>query len=163
MYEVTRRFHCSKRRSNSLPITRMKMEHRLSFGYFTLLADNIVEVTIDDGVELSLEMVEECDGFFKAHIFGDFGMLINRINEYTYSYEAQLSIGSYEGLKAIAFVYYSDKSKSLVEKINLTRAYDNWNSSLFSGLELEWQQALQWLKNELLICDEQAVSNLIQG
>jgi hypothetical protein len=85
-------------------------------------------------------------------------MLINRINEYTYSYEAQLSIGSYEGLKAIAFVYYSDKSKVILEKINLTQAYDKWNSSIFSGLELEWQQAFQWLKHELLMGNKQTAS-----
>jgi hypothetical protein len=134
------------------------MKHRLSFGYFTLLAENIVEVTIDEGIELSLEMVEECDVFFKTHIFGGFGMLINRINEYTYSYEAQLSIGSYEGLKAIAFVYYSDKSKVIVDELNLTRAYDKWNSCTFSGLELEWQQAFQWLKHELLMDNVQTAS-----
>lgn len=131
------------------------MKHRLSFGYFTLLAENIVEVTIDDGIELSLEMIEECDVFFKAHIFGNFGMLINRVNEYTYSYEAQLSIGSYEGLKAIAFVYYSDKSRVNVEELNVVRAYDKWNSRTFSGLELEWQQAFQWLEHELLISSKQ--------
>jgi len=139
------------------------MKHRLSFGYFTLIAENIVEVTIDEGIELSLEMIEECDVFFKAHIFGNFGMLINRINEYTYSYEAQLSMGSYTGLKAIAFVYYSDESRIIIEEVKLKRVYDNWNSCIFSGLDLEWQKAFQWLQNQLLTSDEQAVSNLIQG
>lgn len=139
------------------------MKHRLSFGYFTLLAENIVEVIIDDDIELSLEMVEECDQFFKAHIFGEFGMLINRINEYSYSYEARLSIGSYQGLKAIAFVYYTDECKKLVEGLNAARAYDNWNSQLFSGLELGWQQALTWLEQELLPNEQQAVINLFEG
>jgi hypothetical protein len=137
------------------------MKHRLSFGYFTLLAENIVEVVIDDGIEISLEMVEECDQFFKAHIFGEFGMLINRINEYSYSYEAQLSIGSYEGLKAIAFVYYTDECRNIFEKLNVTRAYDQWNSQIFSGLELGWQQALSWLEQELLVEKQQVVNNLI--
>ncbi len=131
------------------------MKHRLSFGYFTLLAENIVEVIIDEGIELSLEMIEECDVFFKAHIFGHFGMLINRVNEYTFSYEAKLSIGSYEGLKAIAFVYYSDESRINVEELNDIRANDKWNSRTFSGLELEWQKAVQWLKHELLIGEQQ--------
>lgn len=135
------------------------MKHRLSFGYFTLLAENIVEVTIDEGIELSLEMIEECDVFFKAHIFGNFGMLINRINEYTYSYEAQLSIGSYNGLKAIAFVYYSDEGKIFIEEVNIAKAYDNWNSCIFSGLDLEWQKAFQWLQSQLLIGSDQAVSS----
>ncbi len=139
------------------------MKHRLSFGYFTLLAENIVEVVIDDDIELSLEMVEECDQFFKAHIFGEFGMLINRVNDYSYSYEAQLSIGSYQGLKAIAFVYYSDECKSLFEELNVTRAYDHWNSQLFSGLELGWQQALSWLEQELLPEKQPVENNLVES
>ncbi len=137
------------------------MKHRLSFGYFTLLAENIVEVVIDDGIELSLEMVEECDQFFKAHIFGEFGMLINRINEYSYSYEARLSIGSYEGLKVLAFVYYTDECKNMFEQLIATRAYDQWNSQIFSGLELGWQQALGWLEQELLVEKQQVVGNFI--
>ncbi len=136
------------------------MKHRLSFGYFTLLTENVVEVTIDEGIELSLEMVEECDAFLKAHLSNDFGMLINLINEYTYSYEAQLTIGSYTGLKAIAYVYYSEESKRLINKINVIRANDNWNIRMFSGLELEWEQAVQWLQHEVLPNSEQVISNL---
>jgi hypothetical protein len=137
------------------------MKHRLSFGYVTLLADNIVELLIDDGIELSLEMVEECAQFFKTHCVGEFGMLINRVNEYSLSYEAKLSIGSYQGLKAIAFVYYSDEAKDIFEKLNVTRANDHWNSRLFSGLELGWQQALAWLEQELIVDKQQVVNNLI--
>jgi len=42
------------------------MKHRLSFAYFILLTENIVEVildevSIDEGIEWSLEMIEECD------------------------------------------------------------------------------------------------------
>ena len=136
------------------------MKHRLSFGYFTLLTENVVEVIIDEGIDLSLEMVEECDVFLKAHFFKDFGMLINLINKYTYSYEAQLTIGSHSGLKAIAYVYYSDESKRLVEKINVIRAHDNWNFCMFSGSELEWQHAVNWLQHELLPDSEQVISNL---
>jgi hypothetical protein len=139
------------------------MKHRLSFGYFTLLTENIVEVIIveviiDEGIELSLEMIEECDVFFKAHIFGNFGMLNNRVNQYSYSDEAQLCIGFYEGLKAIAFVYYSDNSQVIVEKITLSRVYEQWNTCIFSGLDLEWQQAFQWLQGELLMTNEQAAN-----
>jgi hypothetical protein len=69
------------------------MKHRLSFGYFILLTENIDEAIIDEVIKLSLEMIEECDVFFKAHIFGNFGMLINRVNEYSYSDETRLCLG----------------------------------------------------------------------
>jgi uncharacterized protein with ParB-like and HNH nuclease domain len=131
------------------------MKHRLSFGYFNLLANNIVEVIVDEHTEMTLEMIEECHQFIDAHIFDDFGMLINRINNYTYTYEAQLTIASYEGLKAIAFVYYNQESKEISEKLNEKRFADRWNYRCFSGLDIGWQQALTWLQQELLMQDEQ--------
>jgi hypothetical protein len=126
------------------------MKHRLSFGFFNVLANNIVEVTTDEGVEISLEMVEESSEFLRQHLTGDFAMLINRINNYTYSYEAQLSVGSYENLKAVAFVCYSAKSEQSTKKLQSNRSFDQWDYPIFSGLELGWQQAQKWLENELL-------------
>ncbi len=125
------------------------MKHRLSFADFNILAENILEVVVDDGVEMTLEMIEECHQFVADNFVGDFGMLINRINNYTYTYEAQLSIASYEGLKAIAFVYYNLHSKNVTEKLHQTRQSDQWNYQLFSGLELGWQNAHEWLQKEL--------------
>ncbi len=127
------------------------MKHRLSFGCFSILSDNIVEVVVDEGVEMSLEMIDECHHFIVSHFKEDFGMLINRVNNYTYSYEAKLSIASYENLKALAFVYYSESSKAVSENLYQLRSLDQWNYKLFSGLELGWQQAFDWLQQELSV------------
>jgi len=126
------------------------MKHRLSFAYFNILSDNILEVVVDDGIEMTLEMVEECHDFINAHFTNDFGMLINRVNNYTYTYEAKLSLASYEKLKAIAFVYYSKDSKDITKQLSKTRISDEWNCRIFSGLELGWQQAYDWLLQELI-------------
>jgi len=126
------------------------MKHRLSFAYFNIISDNIVEVIADDGIEITLEMVEESHEFISAHFFEPFGMLINRVNNYSYSFEAQLSIASYEHLTAIAFVYYSNESKIISEKLSHIRTLDDWNYKTFSGLELGWQQAFDWLQQQLI-------------
>jgi hypothetical protein len=127
------------------------MKHRLSFGFYNLLSNNIVEVIADEGVEMTLEMVEECHDFVNKNVVGDFAMLINRINNYSYTYEAKLSVASYEGLKALAFVCYSEKSVLVTKKLQESRSFDQWNYPIFSGLELGWQQAYQWLENELSV------------
>lgn len=127
------------------------MKHRLSFGYFNVFANNIIEVTTDEGIEMTLEMVEECHDFIHEYIKGDFALLINRINNYTYTYEAQLSLASYASLKALAFVCYSDESFLVTEKLQSNRSFDQWQYPVFSGLELGCQQAYQWLENELSV------------
>ncbi len=127
-----------------------KMKHRLSFGFYNIFANNVIEVTADEGVEMTLEMVEECHEFVNNNVEGDFALLINRINNYTYTYEAKLSVASYEGLKALAFVCYSEKSRLVTKKLQASRSFDQWKYPVFSGLELGWQQAYHWLESELL-------------
>lgn len=126
------------------------MKHRLSFAYFNKLSGNILEVVVDDGIEMTLEMVEECHEFIATHFSHEFGILINRVNNYTYAYEAKLSVASYEKLKAIAFVYYSQEGKLITEKLTKARSCDLWNCRVFSGLELGWQQAYHWLLQEMI-------------
>jgi hypothetical protein len=126
------------------------MKHRLSFAYFNKLAGNILEIVVDDKIEISLEMIEECHQFITDHFPHEFGLLINRVNNYTYSYEAKLSIASHDKLKAMAFVYYSQQGKLLTEKLTEVRANDAWNWRIFSGVELGWQQAYSWLQQEMM-------------
>jgi hypothetical protein len=126
------------------------MKHRLSFGFYNVMANNIVEVTADEGIEVTLEMVEESVEFIDQHVKGNFALLINRINNYSYSYEAQLSIASHENLKGVAFVCYSAESEATTKKLQSNRSFDQWDYPIFSGLELGWQQAQKWLENELL-------------
>jgi hypothetical protein len=125
------------------------MKHRLSYGFYSIFANNIIEVTADEGIEITLEMVEECHQFMNDNVEGNFALLINRINNYTYTYEAKLSIASYEGLKALAFVCYSEESILVTQQLQESHSFDQWAYPVFSGLELGWQQAYQWLESEL--------------
>lgn len=131
------------------------MKQRLSFADFTLLDNNIVEVVVDENTQMTLEMVEECHQFIDKHCPDDFALLINRVNQYDYTYEAKLTLASYANLKAIAFVYYTVDGKETVSKLSKMRAHDDWNVKLFAGLNMGWQEALNWLQQELSVtCDK---------
>ncbi len=56
---------------------------------------------------------------------------------------------SYENLKALAFVCYSEQALQTTRELQKNRSFDQWNYPVFSGLELGWQQAYQWLDKEL--------------
>jgi len=127
------------------------MKLSMSFGYVNKLSDNIFEVVVDEDIEVTLEMVDESHEFVDKYVKGDFALLINRINGYSYTYEAKLSVSSYEGLKAIAFVYYDSKSQHAIEDLQNARVMDKWNAKSFSGLELGWQQAHDWLQKEMAV------------
>lgn len=125
------------------------MKKHLSFGFINILSEDIAEIIINNNVVITLEMIDEYDQFLTEYFKGDFGLLINRINHYSYTFEAKLSIGSTEGLKAIAVVYYNEISKESTNSLVKARRVDNFNLKLFSGLELGWQSGLDWLRSEL--------------
>jgi hypothetical protein len=125
------------------------MKHELSFCSINILNENIAEVIVNKSVEMSIEMVEEYDEFLSTHFSSDFGLLINKVNRYDYSFEAKLSIASHEKLKVIAVINYSDESEVLTQKIKKLRAVDSWNLKNFSGIDLGWQDGFDWLKKEL--------------
>jgi len=127
-----------------------QMKHKLSFGYITLLSENIAEVVVNRNIVMTLEMVDEYDYFLKCHFNGDFGLLINKINQYSYTFEAQLAIASLSGIKAMAVITYYPKCDQMTKTLVNTRKMDHWNLKQFSGLELGLQSGINWLEQELL-------------
>jgi hypothetical protein len=127
----------------------IEMKYELSFCSINILNENIAEVIVNKSVEMSIEMVEEYDEFLSTHFSSYFGLLINKVNRYDYSFEAKLSIASHEKLKVIAVINYSDESEVLTQKMKNLRAVDSWNLKNFSGIDLGWQDGFDWLKKEL--------------
>lgn len=125
------------------------MKHQLSFATINVLSKSIVEVIINEGVEVSMEMLEECDDFFHQHLNSNFAMLVNKINNYSYSFEVKMTVASQEELSAIAVVVYNNEDRAFVEELTSMRAIDGWNLKIFSGLDLGWQEGYDWLQSEL--------------
>ncbi|PKG85203.1 hypothetical protein CXF85_06285 [Colwellia sp. 75C3] len=123
--------------------------HQLSFAKINLLNNNVAEVIVSENVEISLEMSEEYDDFMSKTFSNDFAILVNKINQYDFSFEAKISMASHENLTAIAVITYDDESKKSVDKVAAIREFDGWNLKVFNGLNLGWQDGLDWLQSEL--------------
>ncbi|WP_019026178.1 hypothetical protein [Colwellia piezophila] len=124
-------------------------KHRISFADINIISDSIAEIIIDEGVEISIEMVEEYDNFLACIFNGNYGVLINKINHYSYSLGAQFIMGSSENIVAIAAVNYTEQGKKSSKDIASRRTIDQLNLRTFSGLNLGWQDAITWLHLEL--------------
>lgn len=120
---------------------------QLGFGKCIEIADDITEVIIDDGIELSVENVKDLHGALKSiHNESKFGVLVNKIHSYTYSFDAQLSISRVPGECAVAIVVYSSHSYSATESL-LYMAKDVENPvRIFRSRE----EALAWLEGFLV-------------
>lgn len=137
------------RRILAMLYKKLNEAHQLSFCSVNFISHNIIEVIVNQGIEVSIEMVEEYDAFMANNFDSDFAILINRINHYDYSPEAKWLIGSNPYIKAMAVIYYDDLTRMSTDLLKKTRAVDGWNLQSFSGLELGWQRAVNWLAEAL--------------
>jgi len=124
-------------------------KHQLSFAKINILTEQVAEVIVNKDVIVSLEMSEEYDRALAEIFSNNFALLVNKINHYDFSFEAKLSMASHDNLKAIAVVIYDNESKKSVEKLAALRQLDGWNVKVFDGLNLGWQDGLDWLHDEL--------------
>ncbi|MFT5294307.1 MAG: hypothetical protein ACI9YH_000313 [Colwellia sp.] len=125
-------------------------QYRLSFARINILLDNIVEIVIDNNVSVSLEMVAELDTFLNNSLPSSFGLLVNKINHYTYSFEAMMTFASLVNIKAIAVINYSQSAEEVTTNIIKQRQVDQLNIKSFSGLDLGYLHATSWLKSQLI-------------
>ena len=125
------------------------MKHQLSFATINILSENIAEVIVEEGVEISLEMSQEYHAFLEQKFPRAFALLINKLNRYDFSFEAKLNMASHDNLAAIAVIAYSEDGKVSAEKLAHLRQLDGWNLKVFDGLNLGRQDGLDWLISEL--------------
>ena len=117
--------------------------HKLSFGEITILKPNLAEVIIGSDVEMDLEMVSEYHEFLLTHLEHPFNLLINKIHQYSYTFEAQQHLGSLIEINLMAVVAYSTMTeRSTNSLISIPRAMP-WNIQIFK----EREAALDWLEN----------------
>lgn len=121
------------------------MEYRVSYGIIQVLQADITEVIVDNGVELTLEMHQEEGAFCRAHLSPHFGLLINRSNQYSYSFAAQQAIAGCRDAAAIAVVVYDDSGRRTVQLIRTFVGDNAPNIALFCGRD----EALSWLQAEM--------------
>jgi len=99
-------------------------------------------VIINENVEMTLEMVEQYHTFLLSRLISPFSLLINKINSYTYSFDAQVNLATIEEINAMAVVAYTQVSQISTEYLKTTVPRKvSWNLKIYNNRE----DALNWL------------------
>ncbi len=116
----------------------------LAFAEITLLQHDIAEVIIKDGIEIDLVMVKQYHDFLLRYLTSPFSLLINKVNSYTYTFEAQMELGTLAEINAMAVVSYSKASETTTQYLTTLPREIPWNLSMFPNRE----EALSWLSEQ---------------
>jgi len=92
---------------------------------------------------MTLEMVEQYHAFLLSHLVSPFSLLINKINSYTYSFDAQVNLATLKEINAMAVVAYTRRSEISTEYLKSTVPRKiSWNLNIYNNRE----DALNWLQ-----------------
>ncbi len=126
--------------------------YELPFGQIKILQQDMAEVIINHGIELNLDMVNQFHHLLLSELTSPFSLLINKLNDYTYDFDAQQNIGNITGINAIAVISYS-RIGSLATQcvVHMIKRKNNINVQLFSNRDV----ALKWLTLEQFNINQQ--------
>ena len=124
---------------------RLKMSiHELSFCKAIILNPDLAEIIVDDGIEIDLEMMTEYHNWVSENLSNPCMILTNKINSYTYSFDAQLIFGSLEQIKAVAVLAHCNTAITTTEYLTTVPRENSWNVKIFSIRN----EALLWLEKQ---------------
>jgi hypothetical protein len=123
----------------------MQTIFELSFGQFIKLQDNLVEVIVHPNVEFNMMMIAEYHDWLLENLEAPFGILVNKKNSYTYTFEAQMNIANLPEIKAMAVVAYSKATEESTNVLIDMPRKSKWNIHIFDDRDI----ALNWLQLEL--------------
>ena len=115
--------------------------YELPFARIIILRDDIAEVIINEGVQMDASMVEQYHAFLLSHLQAPFSLLINKVNAYSYDFDAQKKLATLEEIRAMAVVVYNRVSRIATETLASFPRAVKWNLKIFSNRE----EALNWL------------------
>jgi len=115
--------------------------HELGFGKIILLEDDLAEVIINQGVDLTEKMVDEYHDFLRNHLQAPFSLLVNKLNDYSYTFAAQKKLGIIPEIQAMAVVSYKEATERVTQLLITIPREVVWNLRMFSERDL----ALAWL------------------
>ena len=119
--------------------------YELPFAKIIVLEKNLAEVIVNDGVEMNGDMVAAYHDFLLTHLEAPFSLLINKVNAYSYDFDAQENLATLPEINAMAVITYNRISKISTESLAAMPRSTKWNLEIFSnrGEALDWLHAEQ--------------------
>jgi hypothetical protein len=118
--------------------------YELPFAKIIILQHDIAEVLIDDGTVMNAEMVQQYHDFLLKFLKAPFSLLINKVNSYTYDFDAQEQLATLEQINAMGVVVYNRISRISTEALASIPRDEAWNLKIFADRDT----ALAWLLSE---------------
>ncbi|GAA5216214.1 hypothetical protein ACFSJ3_09630 [Corallincola platygyrae] len=108
------------------------------------LSEHLAEVIVDEGVEMTLADVEAYHACLLDNFSAPLKLLINKANQYTYTFEAQEKLADLPEISAMAVLVYSKASYAAMKVLQQQPKKNPWHLDVFTSR----REALEWLEQQ---------------
>lgn len=121
-------------------------ELKLPFACLKCPTDNIIEMIIDEGVEISVDMAMALHEAIAKWVDDEpTGFVVHKLNSYSVSFDAQQIIGDLPGIAVSAVVAYNQFGEMTAQQIIAMSEMSESDVAIFPTLE----NAIFWLQKRL--------------
>jgi hypothetical protein len=114
---------------------------QISFAKICVLSGDLTEITVDSGVDINLEMVDEIHHYLLSIFSYCFSLLINKSNSYSTQPDALIQFGTLDRIDKIAIFSHNKLAKMSAEFSVSIPSSTSLNLEVFT----ERNEALTWL------------------
>lgn len=120
---------------------------KFAFAELKLLDPSKVELVFNDRIEVSGAMIDQIFAWIEAKTMTGRGLLINKIHDYCYSFDAQVKLANAGIFSCVAIVRADGQAQSLTRMAieSLVKPEHAVEVRVFTGRD----EALQWLVKKL--------------
>ncbi|MGS2723546.1 hypothetical protein ACVBEJ_07350 [Porticoccus sp. GXU_MW_L64] len=114
-------------------------------GIIIKLADDLAEVIVSEGMEVTAAMVDECGELLEQHFSCPCRVLINRKNSYHYNFDAQQRLADLESVSSVAVLAYNGAGEIAAKIVRMFPGKGSWRVNIF----YDRRSALEWLGKKI--------------
>lgn len=122
----------------------MTTELNIKFAKIIIIKNDLAEIIVKPHVEISLDMVHQLHQTLRDNLTAPFFLLINKINTYSYDFEAMHELGTIKEIAGAAIICYSDKSESNSQYLSTLNRKKEWNTQIFKNRN----DGLKWINQQ---------------
>jgi hypothetical protein len=100
-------------------------------------------VIVDEGIIMDEIMVDESHDFLLTNLTPPFSLIINKVNRYSYTFEAQKMICNLKAIHLIAIIVTTQGALMAAETLIKINENNNWNIEMFKDKE----SAINWISS----------------
>ncbi|QBY04689.1 hypothetical protein E2K93_09930 [Thalassotalea sp. HSM 43] len=126
------------------------MKYTMTFGMIHKVANNIVEIFLDENSVFNIETYKEYREFINQNFEKPYGVIINQVNKADFDNDVVTPIVKNEDVAGIASVTYWRENERVAKRFIKLAQDHRLPMRTFSAYQLGRMKARQWLELEIL-------------